>query len=148
MLQVMSLFYVFGMCYIYTFHICIFLYFSSFRSMTYCIPCTITYIISYTVYISCLISCSGYTPMLYFSFLSYSFIIYLHIHTCTIIYFHVICFHLVLFIYCHHVLFVYFIYICTFLFYHILCAFVYFMYFSCVGLRPILSYHIFIFHIM
>ena len=60
----------------------IFLYFSSFLFMTYRIPCTITYIFSYTVYISCLISCNGYTPMLYFSFfifilvLSYTFILY------------------------------------------------------------------------
>ena len=63
--------------------------------------------------------------------------------SCTIIMY---CFHILLsctvFMYCHHVLFVYFIYICTFLFYHILCAFVYFLYFSCVGLKPILSYHI------
>ena len=50
--------------------------------MTYYILCTITYIISYPVPISCLLSCSGYTPMLYFSFfifvlvLSYTFILY------------------------------------------------------------------------
>ena len=44
--------------------------------MTYYILCTITYIISYLVPISCLLSCSGYTPMLYYSFLTYCFIIY------------------------------------------------------------------------
>ena len=36
------------------------------------------------MYISCLISCSGYTPMLYFSFFIF--------HTCIIVYFHIICF--------------------------------------------------------
>ena len=91
------------------------------------------------VYMPCLISYSGYTPMLYFFIL--------HFHTCTIVYFHIICFYLVLFIYCHPILFIYFIYICTFLFYHILYAFVYFLYFSCIGLKSILSYHIFIFRI-
>ena len=60
----------------------IFRYFSSFLFMTYRIPCTITYIFSSTVYISCIISCNGYPPMLYFSFfifilvLSYTFILY------------------------------------------------------------------------
>ena len=112
---------------------------SSFISMTYYILCTITYIVYYLIPISSLFSCSGYTPMLYFSFFIF--------HTCTIVYFYIICFYLVLFIYCHHILFIYFIYICTFLFYHILYAFIYFLYFSCIGLKPILSYHIFIFHI-
>ena len=42
--------------------------FSSFGSMTYYILCTITYIISYPIPISCLLSCCGYTPLLYFSF--------------------------------------------------------------------------------
>ena len=42
--------------------------FSSFSSMTYYILCTITYIISYPIPISCLLSCCGYTPLLYFSF--------------------------------------------------------------------------------
>ena len=87
MLQVMSLFYVFGMCYIYTFHLCI-----------------LILVLSYT-------------------FMLYAFILYLSL--------------------LHPVPFVYFIYICTFLFYHILYVFVYFLHFSCVGLKPILSYHIF-----
>ena len=42
--------------------------FSSFGSMIYCILCTITYINSYPIHVSCLLSCCGYTPMLYFSF--------------------------------------------------------------------------------
>ena len=60
----------------------IFLYFSSFIFMTYHILCTITYIISYHVSISCFLLYSGYMPMLYFSFfifilvLSYTFILY------------------------------------------------------------------------
>ena len=59
-----------------------FLYFSSFLFMFYYIICTITYIISYPVPISCILSCNGYTLMLYFSFfifilvLSYTFILY------------------------------------------------------------------------
>ena len=119
------IFYLYFYC-ILVYILYIFLYFSSFLFMTYRIPCTITYIFSYTVYISCLISCNGYTPMLYFSFfifilvLSYIFILYAFI--------------LNFFIYCHLILFIYFIYICTFLFYHILYAFVYFLYFSCIGL--------------
>ena len=46
-----------------------------------------TYIISYPIPISCLLSCSGYTPMLYYSFLTYCFIIYFLILTCIVIYF-------------------------------------------------------------
>ena len=42
--------------------------FSSFGSMIYYILCTITYINSYPIHVSCLLSCCGYTPMLYFSF--------------------------------------------------------------------------------
>ena len=57
----------------------LFLVFSSFSSMTYYILCTITYIISYPVPISCLLSCSGYTPMLY------------HIFSYTIFYCHILC---------------------------------------------------------
>ena len=49
---------------------------SSFISMTYYILCTITYIISYPVPISCILSCSGYTPMLYFSGTSFSYLYY------------------------------------------------------------------------
>ena len=81
----------------YTFHIryfCmlssvfhLFLVFSSFKSMTYYILCTITYIISYPIPISCLFSCSGYMPILYYSFLTYCFIIYFLIQSCIIIYF-------------------------------------------------------------
>ena len=58
---------------------------SSFISITYYILCTITYIISYPVPISCILSCSGYTLMLYFLFfifilvLSYTFILYVFI---------------------------------------------------------------------
>ena len=61
--------------------------FSSFGSMIYCILCTITYIISYLVPISCLFPCSGYTPMLYYSFLTYCFIIFFLIRSCLVIYF-------------------------------------------------------------
>ena len=53
-----------------------FLSFPSFNSMTYYILCTITYIIAYPIPISFLLSCSGYTPMLYYSFIIYCFIIY------------------------------------------------------------------------
>ena len=55
--------------------------------MTYYILCTITHIISYPVPISSLLSCSGYTPMLYYSFLTYCFIIYFLIRSCNVIYF-------------------------------------------------------------
>ena len=55
--------------------------------MTYYILYTITYIISYLVPISCLLSCSGYTLMLYYSFLTYYFIIYFLIRSCIVIYF-------------------------------------------------------------
>ena len=44
------------------------------------------------MYISCLISCSGYTPMLYYSFLTYCFIIYFLIQSCIVIYFHLLYF--------------------------------------------------------
>ena len=54
--------------------------FSSFGSMIYCILCTITYIISYPVPILCLLPCSGYTPMLYYLFLAYCFIMYCSFH--------------------------------------------------------------------
>ena len=59
--------------------------------MTYYILCIITYIISYPVLISYLLSCSGYTPMLYYSFLTYCFIIYFLIRSCIFIYFHFYC---------------------------------------------------------
>ena len=49
---------------------------SSFISMTYYILCTITYIIYFPIPISSLLSCSGYTPMLCYSFLTFCFIIY------------------------------------------------------------------------
>ena len=68
--------------------------FSSFISMTYYILCTITYIIYFPIPISSLFSCSGYTPMLCYSFLTYCFIIYFLIRTCIVIYFHFI-------LYCH-----------------------------------------------
>ena len=48
--------------------------------MTYYILCTITYIISYPVPISCLLSCSGYTPMLYYSFLIYIVLSYIFLY--------------------------------------------------------------------
>ena len=70
---------------------------SSFISMTYYILCTITYIIYFPIPISSLLSCSGYTPMLCYSFLTYCFIIYFLIRTCIVIYFHFI-------LYCHIVL--------------------------------------------
>ena len=97
--------------------------FSFFRFMTYFIPCTITYIFSYTMYISCLISCSGYTPMLYFhssfSYLYYRILSYymllfctfhilssytihiLHIHLCVLILSYILCFRIlsILFLY-------------------------------------------------
>ena len=66
-------------------------FFSSFISMTYYILCTIIYIISYLVPISYLLSCSGYTPMLYYLFLTYCFIIYFLIRSCIVIYFHFYC---------------------------------------------------------
>ena len=69
----------------YVFHL--FLVFSSFTSMTYYILCTITYIFSYFVPISCLLSCSGYTPMLCYSFLTYCFMIYFLIRSYIVIYF-------------------------------------------------------------
>ena len=70
---------------------------SSFISMTYYILCIITYIIYYPIPISSLFSCSGYTPLLCYSFLTYCFSIYFLIRTCIIIYFHLI-------LYCHIVL--------------------------------------------
>ena len=91
---------------------------SSFISMTYYIICTITYIIYYPIPISSLLSCSGYTPMLCYSFLTYCFIIYFLIRTCIIIYFHFI-------LYCHIVLpyifILYFSYTIIFYDFHILC---------------------------
>ena len=54
--------------------------FSSLGSMIYCILCTITYIISYLVPILRLLPCSGYTPMLYYSFPTYCFIMYCSFH--------------------------------------------------------------------
>ena len=70
---------------------------SSFISTTYYILFNITYIISYPIPISSFFSCSGYTPMLCYSFLTYCFIIYFLIRTCIVIYFHFI-------LYCHIVL--------------------------------------------
>ena len=96
---------------------------SSFISMTYYILCTIiTYIIYYPIPISSLLSCSGYTPMLCYSFLTYCFIIYFLIRTCIVIYFHFI-------LYCHIVL-----------------SYIFILYFSYI----IISYdfHILYFHII
>ena len=91
---------------------------SSFISMTYYILCTITYIISYSIPISSLLSCSGYTPMLCYSFLTYCFIIYFLIRTYIVIYFHFI-------LYCHIVLpyifILYFSYTIISYDFHILC---------------------------
>ena len=100
-------------------------------------------IYSFHMYFTSLFHVASHVSILCLWHVLYLYFSYMHIHTCTIVYFHVICFHLILVIYCHLVLFVYFIYIYTFLFYHILYVFVYFLYFSCVGLKPILSYHIF-----
>ena len=63
-----------------TFYVTCSMSFSSFGSMIYCILCTITYIISYPVPILCLLPCSGYTLMLYYSFLTYCFIMYCSFH--------------------------------------------------------------------
>ena len=81
----------------YTFHIrcfCVlssvfhlFLVFFIFQFYDLLHSMSITYIISYHVPISCLLSCSGYTPMLYYSFLTYCFIIYFLIRTYIVIYF-------------------------------------------------------------
>ena len=74
-----------------------------FHAIAYSFSGSITYIISYTVYISCLISCSGYTPMLYFSFfifilvLSYTFMLYVSYCTFHILYCHIIYFHMLLY---------------------------------------------------
>ena len=91
---------------------------SSFISMTYYILCNITYIIYYPIPISSLLSCSGYTPMLCYSFLTYCFIIYFLIRTCIVIYFHFI-------LYCHIVLpyifILYFSYTIISYDFHILC---------------------------
>ena len=91
---------------------------SSFISMTYYILCTITYIIYFPIPISSLLSCSGYTPMLCYSFLTYCFIIYFLIRTCIVIYFHFI-------LYCHIVLpyifILYFSYTIISYDFHILC---------------------------
>ena len=40
---------------------------------------------SYPIPISCLLSCSGYTPMLYYSFFTYCFIIYFLRRTCIVV---------------------------------------------------------------
>ena len=91
---------------------------SSFISMIYYILCTITYIIYFPIPISSLLSCSGYTPMLCYSFLTYCFIIYFLIRTCIVIYFHFI-------LYCHIVLsyifILYFSYTIISYDFHILC---------------------------
>ena len=108
--------------------------------MTYYILCTITYIISYPVPISCLLSCSGYTPILCYSFLTYCFIIYFFIRTCIVIYFAYTFLFYILY------LFIYFLLVlCTFhiLSFTVLCPFhilSYTMYFSYTVLFHILSY--------
>ena len=91
--------------------------------MTYYILCTITNIISYPVPISCLLSCSGYTPMLYFLFfifilvLSYTFILYLlsctfhMLSSCTIHILHIHLYVLILsYTLCFRILYVLFLY--------------------------------------
>ena len=132
--------------------------FSSFDSMIYCILCTITYIISYPVLILCLLPCSNYTPMLYYSFLTYCFIIYFLIRSCLVQYFAFVFSYFYI-----HVLFisyiVFLLYFSFFIFilvlsyisytfvrsysiYHILCGFVYFLYFSCVYILIFISSYI------
>ena len=82
---------------------------SSFISMTYYILCTITYIIYFPIPISSLLSCSGYTPMLCYSFLTYCFIIFFFYKN---LYCHILSFHLILSyctsLYFHIVLFIYY----------------------------------------
>ena len=95
--------------------------FSSIGSMIYCILCTITYIISYPAPILYLLPCSGYTPMLDYSVLTYCYIIYFLIRSCLVIYF---------------------VFVCSYSISHILCAFVYFMYFSCVYILIFISSYI------
>ena len=78
--------------------------------MTYYILCTITYIISYPISISCLLSCCGYTPMLYFSFtflFSLLSVLYLFISfSCTILCtFYILYSCTVHFLYCFPVIF-------------------------------------------
>ena len=112
--------------------------------MTYYILCTITYIISYHVPISCLLSCSGYTLMLYYSFLTYCFIIYFLLRSCTVIlYFPIFSsctFHILYFLmifrycafhilYCHIICRIYFVSLTLYFLYlyisHILFSFIY-----------------------
>ena len=95
--------------------------------MFYCILCIITYIISYPVPILCLLPCSGYTPMLYYSFLTYCFIMYCSFH----ILFSCYTFHSSLSYLYHRIR--------SYSIYHILCAFVYFHYFSCVHILIFIS---------
>ena len=95
--------------------------------MFYCILCIITYIISYPVPILCLLPCSGYTPMLYYSFLTYCFIMYCSFH----ILFSCYTFHSSLSYLYHRIR--------SYSIYHILCAFVYFYYFSCVHILIFIS---------
>ena len=86
--------------------------------MTYYILCTLPYIIYYPIPISSLLSCSGYTHMLCYSFLTYCFILNFLIRTCIVIYFHFI-------LYCHIVLpyifILYFSYTIISYYFHILC---------------------------
>ena len=132
--------------------------------MTYYILCTITYIISYPILISCLLSYSGYTPMLYYSFLTFSYLYYrilsyymllsctfhilssytihiLHIHLYVLILSYTLCFRIL------YVLFLYWFKANTFI------SYLYFSYYvnfylifhiSCRSIRLILllSYHI------
>ena len=128
------MFYVFGISFIYTFSVFLFLYFT--YSYTYHVfifhACHMSFQCSYSFsgYISCLLSCSGYMPMLYYSFLKYCFIIYFLIRSCIVIlYFPIFSsctFHILI--------------SCTIHFsYHIPCAFIYFLYFSCVHILIFIS---------
>ena len=98
--------------FMYCTFICLLLVFSlsSFISMTYYILCTITYIIYFPIPISSLLSCSGYTPMLCYIFISY--ILFYHIFSYKNLYCHILSFHLILSyltsLYFHLVLFIYY----------------------------------------
>ena len=101
----------------------------------FCIPISILYIF---LYLSCV-----HLSRLSYVFSMFLFFFRLHIMSLVYVFFIFRFYDLLHSIYYY----ICFTYIYTFLFYHILCAFVYFLYFSCVGLKSILSYHIFIFRI-
>ena len=86
--------------------------FSSFGSMIYCILYTITYINSYPIHVSCLLSCCGYMPMLYFSFnFLFSLLSVLYLFISFFVYY-TLYFLYIVFVYCSYTIFVY-LYSCT-----------------------------------